>query len=279
MSVTAIGPALGIDGPLPLERPFGLLSLPAPYVTVHREEGRELNGVVVDAYPSATPVPWEPCSTGTFREKDAGEPSAMPRFDPVGLYVPITCSSFSFGPNWREWADRAGSVMEATLSFGVETVLSQGVDLSSNPFLGDTDATVLGGAAVTPIVALSHLENAIGATGRAGIIHADPATVAAWSEYLRVVGGHLETFNGTPVAAGGGYIGAPADGSTAGAGESYAFASGPVEVWHTEPMPVGEDINGTLDTSINEATFRSEVFVLVEWDTALQAAVLVNWTP
>jgi len=67
-----------------------------------------------------------------------------------------------------------------------------------------------------------------------------------------------------------------------------ALASGPTALVNLSRTPegrsiqtrlVGDDINGTLDTSNNDATFRAERFVLAEWDTALQKAVLVNWTP
>ena len=39
------------------------------------------------------------------------------------------------------------------------------------------------------------------------------------------------------------------------------------------------DITEVLDRSNNDVTFRAERYVLVEWDTVLQAAVLVDWTP
>jgi hypothetical protein len=42
---------------------------------------------------------------------------------------------------------------------------------------------------------------------------------------------------------------------------------------------VGDDINGTLDTSNNDLTFRAEVYALPVWDTALQAGVLIDWSP
>lgn len=273
---TAVGPALDIDGPLPTRPPFSLLEIPG---VLQEGEGRWLNGVNVYGYPEGTPGAWEPCSTGTFRQKDEGGEVSTPRFDPVGLYQAITCSALNFGDNWRDFAERAERALDARLSFGVERVLSQGVTLSTNPFLGDSDVTVLGGGAVTPIVALSWLEQAIGETGQRGMIHADPATVAAWSAYLRVDGNTLYTFNDTPVAAGGGYIGGDAGASSPGTGQSYAYATGPVEVFVGDPQLVGGDINGTLDTSNNDVTFRAERFVLAEWDTALQAAVLVDWTP
>jgi hypothetical protein len=94
------------------------------------------------------------------------------------------------------------------------------------------------------------------------------------------VGDHLETIaSGTPVAFGGGYDGAVANGTAAGAGNAWAFATGPVRVYVSDSRLVGDDLNGTLDTSNNDVTFRAERFVLASWDTALQAAVLVDWTP
>lgn len=280
MSITAIGPALDLDGPLPVKPPYGLLDIPG----VRHDASRELNGVVVYGYPEDVPASWEPCSSGTFRTKDEGGDVSTPRFDAVGLYVPISCSALSVNNNrntWRDFAGRAEAVLEATLSYGVADVLSQGVVGSANPFLGDAGVTKLAaGAATDPLAALSYLEQAIGATGRKGMIHADNATAAAWSMYLDTEGDVAYTIaNGTPVSVSGGYQGAPANGTAPGAGNSWAFASGPVDVYVGEATLVGEDINGTLDTSNNDVTFRAERYVLAEWDTALQAAVLVDWTP
>jgi len=52
-----------------------------------------------------------------------------------------------------------------------------------------------------------------------------------------------------------------------------------VQVRLSDMQMVGEDINGTLDTSLNDVTFRAEIYALAVWDTALQAAVLIDWTP
>ena len=275
-TITAIGPALAIDGPLPSAPRYRLLSIPGVVQTTG--EGRWQNGVNVYGYPEEVPELWEPCSAGTYRVKTEGLGVSQPRFDPFGLYIPITCSAMSMG-DWREFAGRAETVLDATLSQGVEEALSQGVILSTNPFLGDSNVTTLGGGAVTPAVGLAWLENAIGATGRAGLIHATPATVSAWSQLLHDEAGTLYTANGTPVASGGGYIGAVANGVAAGSGQSWAFATGPVEVFLSETVLVGGDINGTLDTSNNDVTFRAERFALAQWDTSLQSAVLVDWVP
>jgi len=275
VSVIAVGPALALDGPLPASPPYSLLKVPGVVV----EDGdRWMNGVNVDGYPSDTPSLWEPCSEGTFRTKVDGNPSPMPRFDSFVVYLPITCSALSIG-DVRMFQERARRTLEATLSFGVEEALSQGVVMSTNPFLGDSNVTILGGGAVTPEVGLRWLEDAIGETGRAGMIHATPATVAAWEFEALETGDVLRTPNGTPVAVGGGYIGAEANGSAPGAGSAYAFASGPVQVRLSDMQMVGEDINGTLDTSLNDVTFRAEIYALAVWDTALQAAVLIDWTP
>ena len=238
-----------------------------------------MNGVNLYPYPEEVPALWEPCSTGTYRDKDTGLGVAQPRFDSFGLYIPITCSSPYVGP-WREFAARAERVLEATLSHGIEEALSQGVETSANPYFGDAAVSVLGGGALTnATVALSYLEDAIGATGRGGMIHATPAIVTAWSDLLTVVDGVLLTYNGTPVVSGSGYIGASANGVAPAAGQGYAFATGPVEVRLSETMLVGPDVNGTLDTTSNDLTFRAERFALATWDTALQSAVLVDWTP
>ena len=132
---------------------------------------------------------------------------------------------------------------------------------------------------MTPDVGLRWLENAVGATGRQGILHADPAVGSAWFDSLYGENSVWYTASGNPVAVDGGYIGATANGSSPASGQSYAFASGPVRAYVGETRLVGDDINGTLNTASNDVTFRSERFVLVEWDTALQAAVLIDWTP
>ena len=276
MSVTAVGPALDIDGPLPVSPPYSLLEIPG---VLQPDSDRWMNGVNVYGYPEETPLTWEPCATGTFRTKADGSGVLTPRFDAFGMYVPITCSAGYMG-DWRDFADRAGVALNARQSFGVEEALSQGVSMSLNPFFGDANLTVLGGGAVTPVVGLAYLEEAIGATGQMGLIHATPAVVASWGFEHVETGDALRTTNGTPVASGGGYIGAdPVGGSSPAAGQSWAFATGPVEVRLSDLILVGDDINGTLDTSNNDVTFRAEKYALATWDTALQVGVLIDWTP
>lgn len=274
MSVTAIGPATTLDGPLPREPRYSLLRVPG--VLVDEDGGDFLNGVNVWGYPTGTPSLWDPCSTGTFREKDAESDSPVPRFDPFGVYAPLSCSALGMPTGFE---DRAEAVLNARLSFAIAEALSQGFVGFSNPFFTDGNQTVLGVGTVSPAVGLSLLEEAIGETGQQGLIHAPPSIVSAWGFDKLETGEGLFTVNGTPVASDGGYVGADAGTDPIANQTSYAFATGPVEVRLSSFQMVPEDIAGALDRSLNDVVYRAERYVLVTWDTALQAAVLIDWTP
>src|SRR3990167_453397 len=277
MSVMAVGPALDLDGPLPVAPPHSLLSIPG--VVVEEDASRVLNGVVVYGYPTGCPSLWEPCSDGTFRTKGSASEQLLPRFDSFVVYKPITCSAIGMGDP-EEFSGRASKVLEATLSAGVEEALAAGVETSSNPFFGDATVDILnGGVAVSAGVALSHLEDAIGTTCRQGLIHSTPAVIAALQAFP--VGGEAETrlvtANGTPVVSGDGYIGVDTPFLAAPAAtEDWGVGTGPVQVY-LGPL-VMTDIKETLDRSDNDVTFRAERYVVAIWDTALQAAVLVDWS-
>ena len=96
------------------------------------------------------------------------------------VYKGIKCSTISFGGDPEDLFRRAERLLDATLSAGVERGLAEGVAGSSNPFFGDANVDDLtSGTAVSPGVALSYLEQAIGTTCRHGMIHATPAVIAA----------------------------------------------------------------------------------------------------
>lgn len=276
MSVQAIaGPRLDLRGPLPVAPPHSLLKTPG-VVVVEGDDGRWLNGVNLIGYPESVPLAWNPClpAESDLGIKEEGDPGPQAQFDPFVCYLPVTCSTLSY-PYIREWSE---TVLEATYSFAVERALV-GLDaagLGPNPSLGDGNVNVLaGGSAKAPIVALSYLENAIGLTARQGMIHATPATIAQLNTDTFLDPAQLLTTNGNRVVSGGGYIGATANGLTVGAGEDWMFASGPVEV-RISPLVI-TDLRESLDRSDNVLTFRAERWVLVTWDTSLQAAVKVDW--
>jgi hypothetical protein len=296
MSVTAVGVTTDLDGPLPVPRRFSLLNTPGVVVEQvgEGENPRWLSGVNVVGYPAGVPHTWEPCTTGTMRvkesvadlfdEEDDDQPQA--RFDPIAVYFPLTCSSIG-QRNPDRLAERAKKVLDATLSFGVEKAISQGVFLSNNPNFSDSNTVALaGGTAVSPQVGLSYLENAIGIrTGRQGVIHSTPAVTAAWGFGAGLSDDPIDepapeavlrTANGTPVISGAGYIGArPVGQPGLGPTEDWVFATGQIEVRIGDGPRM--DITESLDRTINEITFRAERFVLADWDTSLQVGVLIDW--
>lgn len=275
MSVQAIaGPRLDLRGPLPVAPRHSLLNTPG-VVVADDDDGRWLNGVNLIGYPASTPLAWNACipESSDVGIKDEGDAGPIAQFDPFVCYLPVTCSALSY-PYIADWSK---VVLEATYSMAVEQALAGVVDagLGPNPSLGDANVTVLGGGAKSPIVALSYLENAIGATGRRGFVHATPATITQLNTDTFLDPEQLITTNGNQVVSGDGYIGAEANGTPAGAGQDWMFASGPVEV-RISPMAI-TDLRESLDRSDNVITFRAERWVLVTWDTSLQAAALVDW--
>jgi hypothetical protein len=286
----AAGITLDLAAPLPREPFYTLLKTldrlePSEFIEQSSDE-RWFNGVHVYGYPTSLPQTWDPCAVGTYREKDEGGPVPAPRFDSFGLYLPVTCSSF--GMSWNDFRERARVVLDATQSFSVEQALAAGVTLSTNtnPFLGDGNVNVVGGGAVTPNTGLAWLEKQIALSGRFGIIHAPPEVATLWPLELHP-DGLMRTKAGTLVAIGTGYSGVSADASSPASGSSYAFATGPVRVYISDMDFSGESLNGWLDTTTNEVTFRAEKFALAIWEGLPQAdpdiqqaaAVLVDWTP
>lgn len=279
MSVTAVGPALNLDGPLPLAPEYRLLAAPG---VLQASNDRVFTGVNVWGYPEGLPSLWEPCSTGTFRVKIDDSTWNQPRFDALVGYFPITCSTITADPS--EFARRVEVTLEATISAAVEQALAKGVAGSTNPFFGDTNLTQLGGGAVSAQAGLNYLETAIGQTGRTGMIHATPGVVSAWNTVnllTRVDGADfLRTTNGTLVVSGDGYINTDPSGKTGSdpsVGQEWAFATGPVQVYLEEaPRPTVDEY---VKRDTNEVIYRAERQFLALWDTSLQSGTLIDWTP
>jgi hypothetical protein len=280
-TITAVGPALDLDGPLPVAPPHSLVNTPG--VVVDRDGGRWLNGVNLYPYPIDTPSLWEPCASdageGTFRTKaEPDEQPGNPRFDSFVVYIPIMCSGIGMGEAMMaEFADRAEAVLDATLSMGIESALANGVVGSTNSFFGDANVSVLNsGTAVSPRVGFSFLEEAIGSTGRQGMIHATPAVIGGVPSLSFPEDG-MRTNNGTRVVSGDGYQGIDTPFLAApSAKQDWIFATGPVEV-RLGPLEI-TTARESLDRSDNTLVFRAERYVLAVWDTALQSAVLVDWS-
>lgn len=281
--MNAMGPGFVIDGPLPIRPKYGLLDVaqvPPPSLDPHW-----MMGGSVDAYPPGIPEAWVPCQDGSSPDvKEIGEPFPEATFGPVTLYLPVTCTAAQSATRDAEFYARAVAAFEATESWRVEYVLSQGAPVAAwNPYLTDTNMVKLNAnTPLSPMQGLALLENAIQElTAREGVIHADPATVTAWrASYLVDDDGPiLRTGLNTPVATGGGYVGALPHGAGAlTAAQSWAFASGPVIVRRDVLDPDKPTMAENLDHATNDYTVRVERHYLPVWDTVLQVGVLIDRT-
>ncbi len=278
---TPVGPRLILTAPVPVAPPHSLVNTPG--VVVADSDPHWMNGATIDVDPGTTPSLWTDQESGTFRTKDDGGSLTFPDFNSFVVYLPVTCSAFT----WQRTRDRSLEVLEATYSHAVERVLMGGITpsggVTQSPYFGNTSLTILPaapGVAQNPAQGLAYLENAIGATGRMGMIHTTPAVISALDQSDKLDGsneGPLTTVNGTPVVSGTGYIaGDPDSGTRANGHQDWMFATGPVQV-RVSP-PIITDLRETLDRDDNSVTFRAERVVLATWDTALQAGVLVDWT-
>lgn len=271
MATGLAAPAVSLDGPLPLPPEYSLLR----QAEVVEGDLRSLaGGAGIWAYPTTLGRLWAPCQVGTFAEKDLDEDQVSAEFAPFGLYLPVSCSLM--GVTEDELRSRARTVFEAVESEAVERELATGTIQPTNPYLGDTNADVLAaGAAQKPYVALALLEKAIAATGRKGIIHADPGVTTMWALALENDGSQLRTIaNNTLVISGDGYLDLhPVGESAATATQGWAFATGPVLV-NRSPI----EVLFSIDHALNDGVAMAERNYLVTWDTALQAAVRVDLT-
>lgn len=277
MSSLAVGGHMRIDGPLPRVRPRSLLTVPD--VLVEETDEHWKSGVAIYGYPEEVPELWEGCSDGTFRTKDEGSAPPTPVFTSFVMYIPISCSAMGIGDP-DEFAERAAAVMRATQAYGAEKALAQGIIGLDNPYLGDANLQLLA-SGVNASVGLAYLEDAIGQTGRQGLIHLTPAVAARIEEFTdRGLDEPLYTGVGTPVAIGSGYIGTdPVNQVSPGATTDWVFATGPVEVRIEDDVTlVPEGVAEAVERSVNDVVYRAEKVAVVSWDTALQAGVLVDWS-
>lgn len=271
------GPPLPLDGPIPEAPPHRLLDT---VLVTDAEFPHIENGVHVYPFPTITPEGTIPCADGTYRTKDEGTGVDLPIFGPFAAYVAETCSSISIRSQ-EDFRERARLVLDATESMAVERQLLLDVFSTGSPYIGDGNATILGGGAVDPIEGLALLEDAIGGTGRQGLIHASPSTLASWDGLGAEIverDGKLYTRRGTPIAVGDGYIGTNPDGEAApGSTQAWAYATGPVVVYRARDIfMLPDNVREALNRDTNVITYRAERPFVAWWDTALQAAVLID---
>lgn len=287
MSTTTFGPAVDLELPPPSPPPFNLLTVATELSPALDGEGgldpHWRMGGVVWPFPPELPSGEDPCAEGSLGEKDEAEgleEDELPRFGAFTAYQPIVCSTFGTR-DFDELKRRARAALVAHEANALERQLAFAEFKTDNPFLGESgEVEILGGGAVDPKEALELLEEAIGETAEAGVIHATPDVVVSWSALgnaLVVVSGQLRTLGGTPVVRATGLIGGAPEGQSApAAGNAWAWASGPVFYQRSELDLFPEDVSSFLDREQNRLVYRAERDYLVAWDGDLQAAVLVD---
>lgn len=295
MSSVGVGPLWRIDGPPPLAPKYGLLqaarSEVVRIISDADERGVERwgNGVEVYPYPADEAHVYDACSVyGTAPEpKEYGETADRPQFDSLTVYLAETCTSIRV---WDQDAFRARAVaaMTAVEGAAVEREFLAGDVFTGNPHLADGQGTFPKGSTATSVVnGLALLENEIASSGKQGVIHCSPGlAIAAVAEHvIGDVGGVLRTINGTLVVPGQGYAGAahPAGKAAASGTEEWVYASGPVDVRRSEIFTIPETVREALDRGMgatdnkpNAITYRVERLYLVDWDTVVQSAVLID---
>lgn len=269
---TTFGPPVPVDGPPPIPRPFSILSVATPI----DENEKAAMGVTLEPYPPELPRGFDPCSAGTFRDKAVGSAIDLATFPGFTAYVPITCTRMGVGSDQR-FQGRAMKALEARDAYIIERQLISASVLTLSPHVGDSGVSVISNSGIRADIALNRLEEAIAATGQMGVIGVTPGVAAQLgNNYLRVVGGQLQTINGTPVFAGAGLLGLKPDAeSVPAAGKQWAWAMGPLRYWRG-PVYVPGDRAANLDRQQNNQTYYAERELVVGWDKQLQAAVLVD---
>lgn len=288
------GPLARVEGPPPIPPLYGLLQAAAAPVSGVRivtdaDEGeRWINGVQVYPYPVNLAEVWDSCRSGsTGGTKASGDERPLPEFGAMTVYLADSCTAYQV-TNQDEFRARAATAMAAVEGAAVEREFLTGDELLLNPHLSDGNGTFPNGdTATSPVNAIALLEGEIAASGRLGVIHVSPL-LAIFLDSARVIhrdGGVLKTANGTLVIPGFGYVDGdtPASHTGAGAGEEWIYATGPIDIYRSEIFIMPETLAEALDRGMgatndrpNSFTYRAERYYLVDWDTAVQAAVLVD---
>lgn len=290
-----------IDGPPPVAPMFGLMQAgeaPASGVRIvpdvdEKSIERWLNGVAVYPYPPDQGDTYDPCAVGTdFESKGFGEDFDNPEFGAMTIYVPETCTVFKV-PSQEDFKARAVAVLTAVQSSIMAREFRNGYRFGSQPFLADGNGLFPNGDTATSFPdGIALLETAIAGTGRQGLIHMSPELLSSaaarygWNYWHDAKNDVVRMISGTVIIPDAGYSDgrAPIGHADAGDGQEWIFATGPIDIRRSEIFTMPPRVDQAVDRGTggattgrpNSITYRSERYVLVDWDVTLQAAVLVD---
>lgn len=292
MSIIGYGPLEAIDGPLPIQPPYGLLqaaAAPASGVRIVTDvDGgqieRWLNGVEVHPYPTDHGDTHSTCAPGSEQQaKRTGTPYTLPQFGPITIYLPETCTAVNVGMDQAAFRARAVLALGAIESAIVANEFMTGDREKLNPALMDGNGTFPNGNNSTSVMnGLALLEAEIAASGKLGLIHLSPRLLVAAAERCIVDNktGVIRTMNGNVVIPDAGYsaatLRAPFGEAAPTGTQEWAYATGPIDVRRSEVFTTPDTLAEALDRRANSITYRAERYYLVDWDTSVQAAVLID---
>lgn len=301
MSTIGFGPPERIDGPPPIPPLFGLLpaaEAPAAGVRIvpdvdERGIERWMNGVAVFPYPPDIGDVFDACAVGSdFAEKGFGEPLEQPRFGAMTAYLSETCTS-SHVWSQEEYKARAVMALAAVESGIIAHEFMTGTRMPAQPHLADGNGVFPNlDVPASVVFGLSLLEEQIALSRRQGVIHCSPMVATSLLQRGFSISdktGVIRTINGIVVVADFGYAGATSvapigHAAPSGPSQEWMYATGPVDIRRTNIFTTPDDVaeavdrgsGGATNSKPNSITYRAERFYLVDWDTQVQAAVLVD---
>lgn len=285
------GPLWPVNGPPPVPPLYGLLQAAAQpaagvrFVPDTDGQGidRWMNGIEVHPYPPGLADVWDSCSSGSAGgTKSEGAVIPLPQFGAYAVFQGIVCTMYQV-PDQAAFKARAIVALEAVEGAAVAKQLMTGGhdSLLLSPHLSDGNGTFpLGSAATGVSYAIAKLEDEIAKSGKLGLIHCSPgvATIARERFAIDNKTGVIRTINGNVVIPDAGYVGGatPFGQDAPGANQEWMFATGPIDIRRTEVFTTPDNVAEALDRSINKVVYRAERYYVVDWDTEVQAAVLVD---
>lgn len=249
---------------------------------------RWINGLAVYPYPTDVPDVYDPCAgTAVATTKGFGDELPQPEYGAYTLWMAETCTSSRTGDH-DAFKSRLVAALAATESYGVAHELLTGLRMPDNPHLSDGSGTFPNLDAPTSVdQGLALLEGEIAKSGRQGLIHCSPMVATKLRQYFAVDNktGVIRTVNGIVVIPDFGYVyGATPHGhDDPGDNQEWIYATGPIDVRRSEvevlpetPAQALDRGTGATEDHPNAVTYRAERYYSAIYDTAVQAAVMVD---
>lgn len=263
--MTAFAAPVVIDGPTRTQPDYGLFSvLDFSGPDRHWQAGLEWEAISC-----------EPASGRGADCEDVLGPTIFVRHGDLAEATPFTVyGSYTCTPTGRSMPQAesyARAHLAAREEYAVERAISSG-NLNNSPDFGG--ATTLGTGATNPALALGLLEQHLAdAYGSQGVIHVPRLGIPALCRDGLVVqsGSVLETCQGTPVVAGGGYENTSPDGTDASAAEAWAYATPAMFGARSEVVT-----HEALDRATNDLEIIASRTYAVGWDPCDVGAVLID---